>query len=155
MTPVELEFLHQAAVAADTAGHIFPQMAACEAGEESRYGQSLLAIQDSNLFGMKQHRHAAYGTATLPTREFENGEWVEVDAEFVKYASWAQCFQDRMVTLCRLAGTYKNYADALHATDANDYIFHVSKTWSTDTHRAETISLIYREAFGEKELVTV
>jgi flagellum-specific peptidoglycan hydrolase FlgJ len=151
MGPLELHFVQQAAKAADSAGHLFPEMAGCEAALESSYGRSLLAIEDNNLFGMKQHRHALYGTAILPTREFEQGEWVAVSASWVKYPSQAACFQDRMATLVRLSSTYPHYAAALRALDPESYIREISQTWSTDPARAEKVLSIYREAgYGGK-----
>jgi flagellum-specific peptidoglycan hydrolase FlgJ len=148
VTTAQLAFVQRAATAAQLSGHIWPRMAACEAGEESRYGQSLLAIQDNNLFGMKAHRHANGTIAILPTREFENGEWIEVKADFERYTSWAQCFSDRMVTISRLASMYPHYLAALRAANAETYITEVSETWSTDPNRAKTIQAIYDEVFG-------
>jgi flagellum-specific peptidoglycan hydrolase FlgJ len=149
MTPAELQFVLKAEEQASASGHIFPKMAACEAAEESKYGQSLLAIQDNNLFGLKLHAHNEYGRCVLPTREFENSEWVEVaGASFEKYDNWQDCFSDRMATLCRLAAVYPHYAAALHASDDQTYVAEVSKTWSTDLRRAETIEAIYWEVYG-------
>src|SRR5579863_4482939 len=109
MTAEQLQFLQAATLAATKAGHIFPQAAACEAALESGFGKSGLAIDDNNLFGMKQHRHAVYGTQALPTREFENGEWISTIANWVKYPDWPSCFADRMSTLNRLAPFLEHY----------------------------------------------
>ena len=88
-------------------------MAACEAALESGYGRSVLAVEDRNLFGMKQHQHPEYGTATLPTNEFYGGEWKTVEANWVVYPDWQACFKDRMATLKRLAPVYQHYKNAL------------------------------------------
>ena len=63
--PANKAWLIATAEAAKTGGHIFPEMAACEAGLESghpdpqtgytMYGQSELAREGNNLFGTKQH----------------------------------------------------------------------------------------------------
>ena len=90
LTDNDKQWLAQASAAAAEALHIYPQMAACEAGEESNYGQSMLAKADSNLFGMKQHQHPVYGTVSLPTREFLGGSWKVVSANFVKYPAHRQ-----------------------------------------------------------------
>jgi len=92
------------------AGTFSPNMAACEAAEESNYGQSALARMTNNLFGMKQHQHPVYGTISLPTREFLGGSWKVVSANFVEYPDIKTCFQDRMATLKHLSGSYPHYA---------------------------------------------
>lgn len=146
MTDDELVFLSKAQVAATQAGHVFPHMAAAEAALESGYGKSGLAALDNNLFGMKQHSHPEYGTVNLPTKEFESGQWVTVEAAWVKYPDWASCFLDRMATLTRLAPVYPHYAAALAATDPITYLSEVSATWSTDPERAAKVLAIYQEA---------
>jgi flagellum-specific peptidoglycan hydrolase FlgJ len=148
MTPKQKEFVLTAAIAAKTAGHVFPEIAACEAALESSYGNSLLALQDLNLFGMKQHRHPVFGTANLPTREFEHGKWFATTAAWVVYPNLGACFADRMATLERLAPEYPNYASALDAKDAASYVTVVSKSWSTDPDRAKKVIAIYQEAFS-------
>lgn len=146
MTDEQKQFLAAMAVAAKAAGHCFPEMAACEAALESAWGKSALAVQDHNLFGMKAHRSAAYGTHILPTREFENGEWITVIAKWTTYASEADCFADRMATLVRLAPSLPHYAAALDATNAETYIREVSASWATDPERAEKCLAIYRQS---------
>lgn len=149
MTPQEHAFLNSAFAAATKAGHVFPEMAACEAALESGYGCSVLAIQDRNLFGMKQHVHPIYGTCSLPTREFLGSKWVEVTANFVNYPELADCFADRMNTLQRLAAYYPHYAAALKAASPVTYVLEVSKTWSTDPKRAEKVLDIYDAVAGD------
>src|SRR6266404_5395695 len=102
MTSAQRDWLKQTAKSAEIAEHIFPQMAACEAALESGFGSSALAREANNLFGMKQHMHPVYGTLSLPTKEFLSGEWQTVEAQWVKYDSIDECFEDRMATLTRL-----------------------------------------------------
>lgn len=151
MTDEQKKFLAETTAAAARSGHIFPEAASCEAALESAWGKSLLAIQDRNLFGLKQHRHAVYGTHVLPTREFENGEWITTEAKWVSYPDLASCFADRMSTLLRLASTFPHYAAALNAPDAETYIKEVSQTWATDPKRAEKVLAIYRQTRSTKE----
>jgi flagellum-specific peptidoglycan hydrolase FlgJ len=143
LTEEQKNFLRTAAEAAAKAGHIFPEMAACEAALESSYGKSVLAVLDKNLFGMKQHKHPIYGTHILPTKEFQNGEWITINASWVSYPDWASCFKDRMSTLQRLATAFPHYAAALAAKDSEVYVREVSQTWSTDPKRAEKVLAIY------------
>lgn len=149
MTPEAKDFLHQAAAAAEKAAHIFPEYAACEAALESGYGKSLLALQDKNLFGTKQHQHPIYGTHNLPTREFEGGKWIVVTAAWVSYPDWAACFADRMATLKRLASVYPHYAAALSAPSGAIYVEEVSLTWSTDPNRGDKVLNIYDAMAGD------
>lgn len=139
------QWLDATADAAFAAFHIFPTMAACEAAEESNFGQSRLAKEDFNLFGLKQHEHPTYGVASFPTREFLGGAWRSVEAQFIKYPDIKTCFEDRMATLKRLAPSYPHYAEALAATDPLEYVRAVSRTWSTDPSRAANCIAIYEE----------
>lgn len=143
MNSQQKEFLQTAALQAKKAGHVFPEMAACEAALESGhpdpvtkvsiYGGSQLAREGNNLFGMKKHRHNAYGVMRLPAHEFENGEWIVVEgADWEKYPDWASCFADRMGTLSRLSPYLPHYAAALAAQDPRSYAIQVSESWSTD-----------------------
>jgi flagellum-specific peptidoglycan hydrolase FlgJ len=149
MTEAQKEFLDKATAAAKQATHPFPRMAACEAALESGYGLSGLASEDNNLFGMKQHKHPVYGTVSLPTKEFEKGEWIETSADWIKYPDWATCFADRVSTLIRLSGAYPNYAAALNAADVATYIRKVSDSWSTDPARAVKCYDIYKQYVAE------
>jgi flagellum-specific peptidoglycan hydrolase FlgJ len=145
MNDLQKQFLDRATAEAVKANHPFAQMAACEAALESNWGNSKLACEGNNLFGMKQHAHAVFGTMTLPTREFENGDWITVSANWVSYPDWRACFADRLCTLERLSNAYPHYKAALEAPDAQSYIAEVSKTWSTDPKRAEKVLAIYKE----------
>lgn len=148
MNSLQRAFLDRASAEATKANHPFPQMAACEAALESNWGNSELASHDNNLFGMKLHTHPdhpEWGMHSLPTREFENGEWITINSNWMSYPGWDACFQDRMRTLNRLANLFPHYAAALKATDPEAFVAEVSKTWSTDPNRAEKVISIYRE----------
>lgn len=150
MNPAQLDFLARASAEASKVNHPFPEMAACEAALESSWGNSELAREGFNLFGMKQHAHEIYGTLNLPTREFEKGQWIQTTAAWVKYPDWASCFADRLATLQRLSNALPHYAAALNTQDAQTYITEVSKTWSTDPQRATKVWSIYQEYLSEK-----
>ena len=149
MTPDQKVFLNRAYAAAKLAGHIFPDMAACECALESTYGTSVLARTANNLFGCKRHAHEYYPTVSLPTKEDLDGKWVALNSSLIAYPDWAACFRDRMGTLKRLAFVYPHYANALAATSPEDYIEQVSQTWSTDPHRAQSCCQIYREMVND------
>ncbi len=138
-------FLKQAAEAARAAGHVFPEHAACEAALESNWGQSRLAVEGNNLFGQKQAHPPLPGTGTLEivTREYLRGGWVEVPARWVKFSTWAECFQARMAVLERLRHAYPQYAQALNATTGEAFVEAVSLRWSTDPDRGAKVLSIY------------
>jgi flagellum-specific peptidoglycan hydrolase FlgJ len=143
-TNEQKRWLATMAKAARDSGHIFPEMAACEAAAESAWGTSKLAAQYRNLFGEKQHKTPIFTSILMPTREFLNGQWVTVDAPFIIFPTYADSFRSRMDTLRRLAPQYPHYAAALDAQTAEDYVREVSKTWSTDPNRANVCISIYR-----------
>lgn len=155
MTPESKAFLDRASDAAIAANHPFPRMAAAEAALESAWGKSSLAMQDNNLFGTKQHTHPVWDSINLPTREFEKGSWITVEAAWVKYPDWAACFNDRLATLMRLSPTYPHYMAALRARDAETYVREVSQTWSTDPNRAAKCISIYDAYLGTMSVAEV
>src|SRR5580658_6803778 len=125
----EAEFLAKAVFAAQKAGHVWPEFAACEAALESAWGGSELAVHANNLFGQKQSHPPLEGTMTLvmPTREFLRDAWVTVRAEWVKFADWDASFAGRMRLLGDLAGRYPHYAEAIIAKTGEAYVTAVSK----------------------------
>ena len=151
MNDLQRQFLDSATAAAIKADHPFPRMAAAEAALESNWGLSELARDGNNLFGMKQHAHPIFGSMTLPTREWEQTEWVAVSANWVKYPDWRACFSDRLATLERLSNAYPHYKAALDAKTPQDYIVQVSQSWSTDPHRADKVLSIYNQGITPNE----
>lgn len=145
VTSLQDEFLQRAASAAQAAGHVFPEYAACEAALESAWGQSKLALQANNLFGQKQSHPplAGVGTLLLPTREFLRGTWVTVNAAWVSFPDWSACFDARMQLLHAASVRYPHYAAALAAATGEAFVREVSQTWSTDPARADKVLSIY------------
>ena len=149
LTQAQEDFIRRAWQEAMNAGHIWAEMAACEAALESGYGLSELAREANNLFGMKQHLHPEFGTCVLPTHEFLDGKWIACAANWVKYPDWKTCFEDRMSTLRRLAPKYPHYQAALDAKSGTGYIYEVSRTWSTDPERANKVLAIFDVISGD------
>jgi len=147
----EAEFLEKAAAAAQAAGHVWPEFAACEAALESAWGQSALAREGNNLFGQKQETPPMEGTATIEmqTREFIRDAWVTVPARWVKFADWSECFAARMRLLRAASGEHVHYAQALAAATGEAFVEAVSLTWSTDPGRAAKVLAIWRMHFGK------
>lgn len=158
MNQANKDFITNAVAAAQAAGHVFPEMAACEAAVESagklpdgtyQYGYSELARLYNNMFGTKVHQHEEYGTINLPTKEYSSVKgWYVVEAAWVAYPNWMASFEDRMSTLERLKGVYPHYALALTAPDPITYVEQVSLTWSTGPARAQECINIYKQYFN-------
>lgn len=149
------EFLRAACEAALAAGHVWPEYAACEAALESAkkgaFGESRLALEANNLFGQKQgkRRKLPYPTVSWNTWEDLNGPAPGGDViqrqEFLKFPDWQTCFKERMALLHALAPACPNYAAALAAPTGDQFIFAVSRTWSTDPARATKVLRIFRD----------
>ena len=137
------EFLLKAGAAARTAGHLFPEYAACEAALESAWGLSRLATAANNLFGQKQSHPPLGESLALPTKEYLHGAWVWVPAQWAKFPDWAACFAARMALLDRLAKAYPAYAAAIAAKDGESFVRLVSKRWSTDPDRGMKVLRIH------------
>jgi flagellum-specific peptidoglycan hydrolase FlgJ len=100
---------------------------------ESKSGQSGLAQQGNNLFGIKGTYNGQY--VTMNTSEYVNGKWIEIAAQFRKYPSLSASLQDYADLLRNglsynanyyakvwksNAATYKEAAQALQGTYATD-----------------------------------
>jgi flagellum-specific peptidoglycan hydrolase FlgJ len=86
-----------------------------QAIDESGWGQSVLAVRDHNLFGIKGTGPA--GSDLLPTEEYENGRWVTQTATFRVYHNVAESIADHS----QLLATGSSYAQAMadrHIPDA-------------------------------------
>lgn len=111
---------------------ILPSVVIGQAILESNWGQSTLASEYNNLFGMK-----AYGNQlkiNLETQEYINEEWITIQGDFKIYNSWEESMDDhtqlflkgvdwnpRLYEHVLLAKNYKEAAQALqdagYATD--------------------------------------
>lgn len=69
-----------------------PSISIAQAILESDWGQSDLAAQYNNLYGVKGGEYPY--TVALPTQEYADGEWVTVEANFKVYDSWSSSIED-------------------------------------------------------------
>jgi flagellum-specific peptidoglycan hydrolase FlgJ len=100
-----------------------------QAIDESGWGQSQLASQDNNLFGIKGTGPA--GSVLMPTQEYENGQWVTISAPFRVYSNVAQSISDHTLLLAtgsayqqamadrRSPDAFANDLTGVYATDPN------------------------------------
>ncbi|MEN2666816.1 glycoside hydrolase family 73 protein [Listeria aquatica] len=59
---------------------------------ESNWGKSELAIKANNLFGVKGS--AGVPLINMTTKEFQDGKWIEIKANFRKYTSFDESLDD-------------------------------------------------------------
>ena len=94
-------------------------MTIAQAIEESAWGQSGLAAQYHNLFGIKGTGPA--GSVSLPTSEYEGGQWVTIDAQFRVYHNDAESIADHAELLATSGYYTRAMADrAVPDAFAND-----------------------------------
>ena len=74
---------------------ILASLSAAQAILESGWGLSGLTKKSNNLFGIK-------GSYNGATKEWINGEYVSVNANFKKYPSWAESISDHSALFLRL-----------------------------------------------------
>lgn len=109
----------EAAVEARSGGAaISIPVAVAQAALETNYGNSELASQHNNLFGIKGDYKGEY--STYRTREQDkNGEVYWATVKFKSYPDWAKCFEDYADIVERLPW-YQDAEDAAHAP--KDYL---------------------------------
>jgi flagellar protein FlgJ len=119
-TSPRAEFIRRALEAADRArgegAPIVPAIAAAQAALESRYGESQLAKEASNLFGIKAGKNWHGLVLVLPTTEYVDGQPVGMAARWRSYISWQACFHDYGEIIGRLPW----FADAVVAARLGD-----------------------------------
>ena len=118
---------------------------------ESGWGQSSLAAQYHNLFGIKDSGPA--GSVTLPTQEYENGQWVSVDAPFAAYHSDAESIAGH----AQLLATSGYYTRAMaDRSDPNAFANDLTGVYATDpSYGATLIDLMTRYNLYQYDTATV
>ena len=110
-----------------------------QAIDESGWGQSVLAIRDHNLFGIKGTGPA--GTDMQPTREYENGQWVTLTAPFRVYHNVAESIADHSQLLATGASYQHAMADR-HLPDA--FATDLTGVYATDPQYGANLIAIMR-----------
>jgi flagellum-specific peptidoglycan hydrolase FlgJ len=111
-----------------------------QAIEESGWGQSQLATQDNNLFGIKGTGPA--GSVLRPTQEYENGQLVTANAAFRVYSNIAQSIADHGLLLAT-GSSYRQAMTDRHSPDtfAND----LTGVYATDPNYGANLITIMRQ----------
>nr|WP_313469903.1 glycoside hydrolase family 73 protein [Carnobacterium sp.] len=108
---------------------ILPSVSIAQAILESDWGRSELSLKNNNFFGIKGSDPDQ--TVVMNTKEFVDGQWIEVEAPFRKYTSWQESMDDHAKLF--VEGTTwnpdqyaavlaaKDYKEAAHALEASGY----------------------------------
>ena len=136
------EFLAAAtrvALASSRASEFPPGITVAQAALESNWGQSQLARDAHNYFGIKAH--GDHARVAYPTLEHIHGRDLRVSAEFARYDSMEECFADRD----RLIATAQCYAGARACGgDPEAFARALAAHWATDPHYADKLLGVYR-----------
>lgn len=95
---------------------ILPSIILGQAILESNWGQSQLASQYKNLFGIKASGNQP--KVSLETKEYMNEQWITIQGDFKVYSSWKDSLDDH--TMLFVNGTNWNpqlYVGVLTASD--------------------------------------
>lgn len=120
--------------------HIFASITIAQAALESNWGQSELATQYYNLFGVKSDTGGL-----MTTKEYVNGQWIVVRARFAIYQSWRESIEQHTALLVN--GTSWDSSHYQAVISANNYVEAAQalqqKGYATDPNYAQKlISLI-------------
>ena len=92
---------------------VLPSLTAAQAILESGWGQSTLAAQYHNLFGIKGSYNGK--TVNMPTQEYENGRYVTIDDYFRAYRNNSESIVDHDLFLTQ----NPRYNNLLNVKDSN------------------------------------
>ena len=142
-TQAQRAFIDEVAPGAIAAQHRYGVPAAvtiAQAIDESGWGQSQLAAQDHNLFGIKGTGPA--GSVPLPTQEYVNGQPVSTSASFRVYHDLAESIDDHG----RLLAESGYYQQAMaHRQNPNEFAKALTGVYATDpNYGSNLITLMLR-----------
>jgi flagellum-specific peptidoglycan hydrolase FlgJ len=136
-TPAQQAFIAAVApgaVAAQQKYGVPASVTIAQAIDESGWGQSSLAAQNHNLFGIKGSGPA--GSVTLPTQEFEGGNWVTIDAQFAAYHNDAESIAGHAQLLATSGYYTKAMADR---ADPDAFASDLTGVYATDPSYGTTL----------------
>lgn len=94
---------------------ILPSLTIAQSILESGWGTSGLAVRANNLFGIKAIGGWTGQSILFPTSEYENNQWIHIEARFRKYPNRAASILDHALFL-----TKNSRYNALHGV--SDYV---------------------------------
>ena len=128
---------------------VVPKAVAAQAALESRWGESELAREANNLFGVKAGSSWSGPILELPTWEVVDGQRVQAVARFRRYAD----FEEAVLDYVRILGRLSWYRDAVEAARYGDpygFLYGLEGRggepgWATDPDYAKKVLSIMRE----------
>ncbi|WP_092092216.1 glycoside hydrolase family 73 protein [Pisciglobus halotolerans] len=122
---------------------VLPSISIAQAILESNWGTSDLSVENNNYYGIKGSDPK--NTVNMRTKEYVDGEWIEIEAPFRKYDDWRESMKDH--ALLFVNGTNWNpdqYQTVLEAEDYKEAAVALSKSgYATDpTYPDKLIHLI-------------
>ncbi|KAF1678169.1 MULTISPECIES: glucosaminidase domain-containing protein [Bacillus] len=122
--------------------HVLPSITIAQAILESDWGNSELAAQANNLFGVKGKYKGHH--VTMETDEFEKGERKTIRAKFRKYSTFFESMDDHAQLFVRgTSWNKKKYKPVLDAGDYKEAATALQKAgYATDPDYANKISAI-------------
>lgn len=138
-----------AARAASAASGLPAGITVAQAALESAFGDSQLARNAHNYFGIKARPGA--DAISLPTWEVVNGRRIRTVARFARFASMEDCFRARDQLILR-APCYAEARACAH--DPAAFTRALAAHWATDPNYAEKVLGVYRKN-GLEELDAV
>lgn len=115
------DFITNVAPAAMRSGKaygVLPSVTIAQAALESDWGNSQLSIQYHNLFGVKSDDPNNSGV--MQTKEFSNGQWINVSSRFKIYPNASASIQDHDHLLS--TGTTWNPQQYQHVLNSSNYV---------------------------------
>lgn len=147
------EFLKKIIVCAKSAcraGYfVAPAAVAAQAALESAFGESKLAKDANNLFGIKATKSWHGDVVEYETREYKDGQWTTAVARFRKYSSYDECVMDYARIINRLPW-YKDAVEAARRGDDMGFINGLIASekqpgWATDPEYAKKVAKILNQ----------
>jgi flagellar rod assembly protein/muramidase FlgJ len=140
MTPDDfITAISPAACASAAQTNIPASFVVAEAALESGWGASQLTQQAMNLFGVKADPAWTGPTYAIATREYLNGQWTMVNAEFRQYSDWLGSISDHAAFLM----SNPRYAPAFAWTDGICFAKAIAAAgYATDPQYAQKITEI-------------
>ena len=136
------EFFNQMANACSTLnmGTLFPSVAMAQSAVESGYGQTLLARQYNNYFGIKSLGKWTGKSINMQTREVVNNTSVTIKSNFRVYDSMRESIADRNTFL----KSYSRYKPILEAKTPVEQIKALGESgYATSPNYATAILNVY------------
>lgn len=125
--------------------NVLPSISIAQAILESDWGTSELAVENKNLYGIKGSNPE--NTVFMRTKEFVDGEWIEIEAPFRKYDTWQESMNDHAALFVHGTDWNENqYADVLAAENYKEAANALQNNgYATDPTYAEKLITLIEE----------